>query len=222
MLKKSSFDFLNGLYLNNSKKWVDEHRSDYDETIEDFTQFNQDLIDAISKFDQSIAKSDLQAKDCIPRLNRDLRFTKDKSPYKTYLYSVIMEGGRKSGNAGYFMMMSPGECYFGSGAFQPEPERLKKIRQKIDTNFEDWKKIAEDKKLLKAFPEGILAQESLQKIPRGFDAESPAQDFLKMKGFFVRKYHPDPFFRGKDNFSEIVESFKACQHLNQFVNDIQL
>lgn len=158
MLKKSSFEFLNGLFINNSKKWVDEHRSDYDAAIEDFTIFNQDLIDAISKFDKSIAKSDLQANDCIPRLNRDLRFTKDKSPYKTYLYSIINEGGRKSGNAGYFLVMNSGECYIGGGAFQPEPERLKKIRQKIETNFEDWKKIAEDKELLKFFPEGIVAR----------------------------------------------------------------
>ncbi|MBD3903332.1 DUF2461 domain-containing protein [Chryseobacterium sp. Ch-15] len=220
MLKKSSFDFLNGLFINNNKKWVDEHRLDYDQTLEDYTTFNQNLIDAISKFDQSIAKSVLQAKDCIPRLNRDLRFTKDKSPYKTYLYSIINEGGRKSGKAGYFIVMSPGECYIGAGAFQPEPDRLKKIRQKIDINFNDWKKITEDTKLLKAFPEGIVAQESLQKIPKGFDPDSPAEDFLKMKGFFVRNFHPDTFFRGKDNFSDIIESFKACQHLNQFVNDI--
>lgn len=220
MLKKSSFDFLTGLSGNNSREWFDQHRADYEETMEDFTLFNQNFIDAISKFDKSIAQSNLQGKDCIPRLNRDLRFAKDKSPYKTYFYSIINEGGRKSGKAGYFIVMKPGECYIGAGAFQPEPERLKKIRQEINYNFEDWKKIAGDDKLLKAFPDGIVAQESLQKVPKEFDSDSPAKDFLKMKGFFVRNYYPDTFFRGKDNFPGIVESFKACQHLNHFVNAI--
>jgi len=220
MLKKSSFDFLTGLSENNTREWFDQHRTDYQETLEDFTAFNQNLIDALSEFDTSIAKSNLQGKDCIPRLNRDLRFAKDKSPYKTYYYSIINEGGRKSSKAGYFIVLNPGECYIGAGAFQPEPDRLKKIRQEIDYNFGDWKKIAEDKKLLQAFPDGIIAQESLQKVPKDFDAESPAKEFLKMKGFFVRKYHPDAFFRGKDNFKTIVESFKACQQLNNFVNTI--
>ena len=220
MLKKSSFDFLIGLANNNTRVWFDQHRSDYEETMEDFRLFNQDLIDALSKFDKSIAKSDLQGKDCIPRLNRDLRFTKDKSPYKTYLYSIINEGGRKSGNAGYFIVINPGECYIGAGAFQPEPQRLKKIRQEINYNFQDWKKIAGDIKLCKAFPDGIVAQESLQKVPKDFEADSPAGDFLKMKGFFVRNYYTDTFFRGKHNFETIVESFKACLPLNNFVNSI--
>ena len=220
MLKKSSFDFLTGLSSNNTREWFDQHRGDYQETLADFTKFNQDLIHTIAEFDKSIATSNLQGKDCIPRLNRDLRFAKDKSPYKTYYYSIINQGGRKSGKAGYFIVINPGECYIGAGAFQPEPERLKKIRQEIDFNFDDWKKIAEDSKLLKAFPDGITAQESLQKVFKDFDSDSPAKDFLKMKGFFVRNYHPDTFFRGKGNFQAIVDSFKACQQLNHFVNAI--
>lgn len=103
LLKKSSLDFLSGLAENNTTEWFNEHREDYRATYEDFAFFNQNLIEAISEFDTSIAASDLQGKDCIPRLNRDLRFTKDKSPYKTYYYSIINKGGRKSGNAGYFM-----------------------------------------------------------------------------------------------------------------------
>lgn len=220
MLQKSSFDFLTGLAENNNKEWVDQHRENYLETMEDFNIFIQDLIDAISKFDKSIAKSNLQSKDCIPRLNRDLRFAKDKSPYKTYLYAIINEGGRKSGKSGYFVVMNPGESYIGGGAYQPDSKQLKKIRQEIDYNFEAWKKITEDKQLLKEFPESVSAQESLQKVPKGFDKDSPAVDFLKMKGFFVRNHKPDTFFRGKDNFSSILESFKACQQLNNFVNAI--
>ncbi len=218
MLKKSSFDFLSGLAGNNTREWFDKHRSDYQETFDDFALFNQNLINSISEFDQSIAESDLQSKDCIPKLNRDLRFVKDKSPYKTYFYSIINSGGRKSGNAGYYIILKPGECYIAAGEFQPEPKRLKKVRQEIEYNFEKWSEIVSDTKLLKAFPGGIIAQQSLQKVPKDFDSESPAKEFLKMKGFFVERHYPDSFFRAKDSFEVIIESFKTCRQLNNFVN----
>jgi uncharacterized protein (TIGR02453 family) len=187
----------------------------YQGTMEDFNLFVQNLIDGISNFDKLIAMAKLY-----PKMNRDLRFAKDKSPYKTYLYAIINEGGRKSGKSGYFVVLNPGESYIGGGAFQPEPTQLKKIRQEIDYNFANWRKIAGDKKLLENFPDGITARESLQKVPKDFDKDSPAKEFLKMKGFFVRKYYPDTSFRAKDNFDTMVESFKACQQLNNFVNAI--
>lgn len=218
MLKKTTFDFLKGLKENNTKEWFDKNRDEYREVYKKFEEFTQDLIDSISKFDTSIASSHLLAKDCIPRLNRDLRFAKDKSPYKTYLYAVISSGGRKSGNAVYYVMVDQGKCCFGAGSFQPDPAKLKKLRQEIDYNFEEWIKIAENPKLKTAFPDGIIAQESLQKVPNGFDATSPAAAFLKMKSFFTRKYYADSFFLNKENFEDIVKELKTCVELNNFVN----
>ncbi|SDM29957.1 TIGR02453 family protein [Pedobacter antarcticus] len=220
MLKKMTFDFLKGLKKNNSKEWFDKNRDDYREVYENFEGFTQDLIDSISKFDPSIASSHLLAKDCIPRLNRDLRFSKDKSPYKTYLYAVISSGGRKSGNAVYYVMLDPDKCCFGAGSFQPDPDKLKKLRQEIDYNFEEWIKIAENSTLKTAFPDGIIAQESLQKVPNGFDASSPAAAFLKMKSFFVRQYYADSFFLKEDNFDGIIKRLKTCVELNKFVNRV--
>ncbi|RZJ90552.1 MULTISPECIES: DUF2461 domain-containing protein [Pedobacter] len=220
MLKKITFTFLKGLKKNNNKEWFDDNRDEYREVYKNFEAFTQDLIHSISEFDPSIASSHLLAKDCIPRLNRDLRFTKDKSPYKTYLYAVISSGGRKSGNAVYYVMLDPGKCCFGAGSFQPNPDKLKKIRQEIDYNLEQWLEIAEEPKLNAAFPDGIIAQESLQKVPIGFDGENPAAKFLKMKGFFVRKYNADSYFLKKDNFDDIVERLKLCLELNKFVNRV--
>lgn len=218
MLKKSTFDFLVKISFNNSKKWIDEYRSDYDNTMEDFKIFNQKLIEGISNFDKSILESKLLANNCIPRLNRDIRFTKDKSPYKTYLYSIINEGGRKSSNSGYFLVINPDECYLGAGAFQPDGERLKKIRNKIQKNVTDWNNIVTNTNLLEAFPNGIVAQESLKKVPIGFQSDSQVKDFLKMKGFFVRNYHPDVYFRKEENFEDIMKSFEASKILNDFLN----
>jgi len=220
MLKKTTFNFLKALKKNNTKEWFDKNRDEYSEVYENFERFTQDLIASIGKFDPSIASSHLLAKDCIPRLNRDLRFAKDKSPYKTYLYAVISSGGRKSGNAVYYVMLDPDKCCFGAGSFQPDPEKLKKLRQEIDYNFEEWAKIIDDPKLKAAFPDGILAQERLQKVPAGFDADSPAAPFLKMKGFFVRQYYSDFFFFNKENFEGIVEQLKTCLELNNFMNRV--
>ncbi len=220
MLKKTTFDFLKGLKKNNTKEWFDKNRDEYREVYEKFEGFVQDLIDSISKFDPSIASSDLLAKDCIPRLNRDLRFAKDKSPYKTYLYAVISSGGRKSGNAVYYVVLDPDKCNFGAGSFQPDRDTLKKLRQEIDYNFDEWVAIIENPKFKVAFPDGIIAQESLQKVPNGFDAASPAAAFLKMKGFFVRKNYADSFFLKKENFDGIIERLKTCVELNEFVNRV--
>lgn len=220
MLKKTTFDFLKELKKHNTKEWFDKKRDEYREVYENFEGFTQDLIDSISKFDPSIASSHLQAKDCIPRLNRDLRFAKDKSPYKTYLYAVISSGGRKSGNAVYYVMLDPDKCCIGAGSFQPDQDKLKKLRQEIDYNFEEWLKIAENPKFKMAFPDGIIAQESLKKVPIGFDTNSPAAAFLKMKGFFARKYYADSFFFKKDNFDVIIEQLKTCLELNKFANRI--
>lgn len=215
-----TFDFLRGLKENNTKEWFDKNRNNYREVLENFEGFTQDLIDSISKFDPSIASSHLLAKDCIPRLNRDLRFTKDKSPYKTYLYAVISSGGRKSGNAVYYVMVDLDHCCFGAGAFQPDPAKLKKLRQEIDYNFEEWQKIVENPELKAAFPDGVIAQESLQKVPKGFDADSPAVAFLKMKSFFTRQHYADSFFLKESNFETIVERFNTCVELNKFVNRV--
>jgi len=218
MINKSTLTFLKHLKDNNSSEWVDEHRSDYNSALNDFVVFNEKLISAIGKFDQKIAKSDLQAKDCIPRLNRDLRFAKDKSPYKTYLYSIIQDQGRKSGKAGYAVVIDPGNCCITCGAFQPDPQRLKELRTEIEYNFDQWSKITQDKELLAAFPNGIISQESLQKVPKGFDPESPAKEFLKMKGFFVKIDLTESFLQSKQAIEEIATKYSTCKNLLDFLN----
>lgn len=218
MISKSTLTFLKQLKDNNSSEWVNDHRSEYTFALEDFRVFNEQLISAIGKFDPKIARTDLQAKDCIPRLNRDLRFAKDKSPYKTYLYSIIQDQGRKSGKAGYAVVVDPGNCCITCGAFQPDPQRLKELRTEIEYNFDQWRKITEDKEFLAAFPDGIISQASLQKVPKGFDPESPAQEFLKMKGFFVKMDLTESFLQSKQAIEQIATKYSSCNKLLDFLN----
>lgn len=217
MISKSTYTFLKSLAANNSKEFMDEHRDMYEKAMADFTDFTQRLIDEISLFDDEIAKADLKAKDCIPRLNRDLRFSKNKAPYKTYLYCIICRKGRKVNDVNYGVFIDPGSSFIFSGAWQPEPAHLKEIRSKINYDYDEWIKIAEDQKLLNSFPDGVIANESLKRLPAGYEEDNPAAKYLKMKRFVVKKQLPNSFFESDKNWDTLIKDFKVCTDLKDFV-----
>ncbi len=145
MLQPSTLKFLKDLKKNNNKPWFDANRKRYEESKIDFANFIQNVIDAHSKKDKSI--SSLKAKDCLFRINRDVRFSKDKSPYKTNFGASINKGGRKAMNsAGYYFHLEPGQLFIGGGVYQPMPPELNKLRQEVDYCFDEFKKIIGAKK----------------------------------------------------------------------------
>src|SRR6476620_9301501 len=144
MLKESTLKFLKGLKRNNNKAWFDKNRSAYEDARSDFEQFIQSVIDAHCRNDADL--SDLKAKECLFRINRDIRFSKDKSPYKTNFGASMDRGGKKSGLAGYYFHLEPGRSFLGGGLWQPEPDKLKKVRQEIDYCFDEFKKLISSKK----------------------------------------------------------------------------
>src|SRR4026207_2423805 len=145
MLQSSTLKFLKDLKKNNNKPWFDANRERYEEAKADFANFIQQVIDVHSKKDKTLAS--LKAKDCMFRINRDVRFSKDKSPYKTNFGASINKGGKKAfGSAGYYFHLEPGGSFTGGGLYGPAPEELKKTRQEIDYNFTDFKKIIHSKK----------------------------------------------------------------------------
>jgi len=145
MVQASTIQFLKDLKKNNNKPWFDLNRKRYEEAKTDFANFVQQVIDAHSKKDKTI--SALKAKDCMFRINRDVRFSKDKSPYKTNFGASINKGGKKAfSTAGYYFHLEPGQCFVGGGIYQPMPDELKKVRQEIDYNFKDFTKIIQSKK----------------------------------------------------------------------------
>ncbi|MBK0370237.1 DUF2461 domain-containing protein [Flavobacterium agrisoli] len=217
MIKKSTYTFLKSLRANNSKEFMIENRDKYDDAMADFTNFTQRLIDEISLFDNEIGRADLKAKDCIPRLNRDLRFSKNKAPYKTYLYSIICRKGRKVNDVNYGVFIDPESSFIYSGAWQPEPTHLKEIRSKINYDYNEWIKIAEDQKLLNSFPDGVIANESLKRMPAGYDEDNPAAKYLKMKGFVVKKQLDNSFFQEEKNWTILLNDFKVCTYLKDFL-----
>jgi uncharacterized protein (TIGR02453 family) len=217
MIQKSTYTFLKSLAKYNTKEFMVENRDLYEKAMADFTDFTQRLIDEISLFDNEIAKADLKAKDCIPRLNRDLRFSKNKAPYKTYLYSIICRKGRKVNDVNYGVFIDPDSSFIYSGAWQPEPAHLKEIRGKINYEYEEWLKIAEDKKLLNSFPDGVIANDSLKRMPAGYEEDNPVAKYLKMKGFVVKKQLANTFFEEEKNWDTLIDDFKSCVNLKDFL-----
>src|SRR3954470_14019578 len=130
MLQSTTLKFLQELQRNNNKPWFEEHRKGYEAAKSNIQKMVSELIPAIALFDEPIGN--LAVKDCTFRINRDVRFSKDKSPYKSNMAAYFSEGGKKASIAGYYFHCEPGKSYAAGGFYTPSPAVLTKIRQEID------------------------------------------------------------------------------------------
>ncbi len=181
MIQPSIIKFLSALKKNNNKQWFDTHRNQYELIKKEFRLFVGQLINSIAVFDNSI--NFLEPKDCVFRINRDVRFSKDKRPYKNNLAAYFNKGGKKGGGAGYYIHIEPGKSYMAAGVWMPPSEELSKIRQEIDYNFDEWKKLLSEKSFKKYFNGTIAFKESLVRPPKGYTEDNPAIEYIKLKSF---------------------------------------
>jgi uncharacterized protein (TIGR02453 family) len=185
MLNPKTLQFLTKLKKNNSREWFNQHRDDYDAAKENFIELVNQILAQAGQFDQDIAV--LSYKDCIFRINRDVRFSKNKDPYKNNMAAYFVKGGKKSWLAGYYFHCEPGgKSFIGGGLYGGEPDQIKKVRQEIDYNWEEFKGILQNKKFKQTF--GDLSREegmSLIREPKGYDKDNPAIDYIKLKNFIV-------------------------------------
>ena len=180
MIKQTSLDFLSKLKKNNSKDWFEQHRDLYEHYKTYILELTEKFLTGLSQFHQSISQANLDSKKCLTRLNRDLRFSKDKTPYKNYVLIVFNKNGFHGNTAGYYIQIEPSANFLGGGIWQTTPELLKKIRQEIDYSFNDINKIISSPKFQKTFPNGIQGVGELKKMPDGYDETNPASELLKM------------------------------------------
>ncbi|MBK8413382.1 MAG: DUF2461 domain-containing protein [Bacteroidetes bacterium] len=138
MITKRTLDFLKALKKNNNREWFDVNRSKYEEAKADFEKFVETLLPLLSKENSKL--KDLKVKDCVFRIYRDVRFSKNKDPYKTNFGAYFVEGGKKSSKAGYYIQIEPGNSFLAGGCWMPEAPVLKAIRQEIDYNLKDFEK----------------------------------------------------------------------------------
>ncbi len=216
MIQKLTLEFLTDLKKNNTKEWFDSNRKKYEAVKEDVYATVEKLIAAIGSYDADIAL--LQLKECVFRINRDIRFAKDKTPYKTNIAGYFAKGGKKSNAAGFYMHIEPGKSFLASGCWWPEAPLLAKIRQEVDYNFKNFKKIINTKKFKETFG-SIDTKDTLQRPPKGYDDENPAIDFLKLKSFVVTKTLTDTELQSKDLVKNIADIFKTAKPMTDFLNE---
>jgi len=218
MIKRNTLKFLKDLKLNNSKEWMEQHRETYESTKEDILAAAGELLTSFWDIDHGVANAELDPKKCITRLNRDLRFTKDRTPYKTDYYLVFNKDGKNSAAAFYYLHVEPGNCFVGAGVYNPEPVELKKIRYRIATAYEEWTGIINDKAFKKQFPTGIHHSGVLSRTPKDFEEANPADEFLKMKGFYTMEKLTEKEITTQDTSARIISCFKTAKPLVDFLN----
>ncbi len=216
MLQSTTLKFLKGLIRNNNKAWFEENRKIYEAAKDDLQKMVAQLIPAIAKFDGPIGS--LAVKDCTFRINRDVRFSKNKSPYKSNMAAYFSRGGKKANVPGYYFHCEPGKSYAAGGFYSPMPPQLTKIRQEIDYGLEEWKKIINNKNFKKYFPEGVDGIESLVRPPKGYEENNPAISYLKMKHFIVSKPFTDAELQSKTLVKDVAKVFETMKPMIDFLN----
>lgn len=217
MIEPQTLRFLNGLKKNNNREWFENHRKQYEAAKIDFQNFLQLVIDDFGRTDISIAG--LSVKDCMFRINRDVRFSKDKSPYKTNFGASIKAGGRKSPLAGYYFHCQPGNSFAGGGLWMPDAVALKKVRQEIDYNWDEFYSILNGKKFQSVLGDIYKGSDvSLSTTPKGYEKDNPAIDYLKLKSFVAELPLGDEELSKASLHDKTVAAFEALMPLLQFFN----
>ena len=206
--------FLEELSQNNNKAWFEAHRPDYQAARSTFEQFVNDLID---EFRVSDHLQDLTAKDCVARIYRDIRFSKDKSPYKTNLAAMIAPGGWRSTALGYYVSIGPlGQSMVAGGLYSPTTEQLSRFREAIVDDASGFKEIIQAKEFIEAF--GEIEGERLKTAPRGYDRDHPEIDLLRLKQITAVHRFTEREVREDDFKRQVVSLCRAMKPFLSYLN----
>lgn len=213
---KDFIAFFKELEKNNNKEWFDENRNRYKNTIkEPFKNFVADVIRFISSEDPEIR---LEPKDCIFRINRDIRFSKDKTPYKTNVSCAITPGGKKDMvSAGIYLELSACSLKIYSGVYQPNKEELLRIRRHISDNLSDLKNLLNKQSFKNDF--GELRGEKNKVIPKEFKELSLSEEIIKHKQFYFYRTHRHSLITSDTLMAQIMKDYHTISPLIQFFRE---
>ena len=222
---RDTLHFLAELAVNNNKVWFDEHRDWYQACRERFIAFSTEYIRRLAKLDPSLAV--LEPKDCIWRINRDIRFSADKRPYKEWFGCFPATGvpgkpktwGKKSMRGGYYVHIQPGQCMFAGGIWDPGKELLAALRREIEANYEEVEAIMGSKTWKKYFGQDFdYMWGALKKVPAGFDPNFVHADWLKHKTYTFSMPLSDEMVCSPDFIDKITDIAAAAKPMNDFLN----
>jgi uncharacterized protein (TIGR02453 family) len=210
----SSLNFLKAIAKNNNREWFSKNKERYLQEYENMIAFADALHTEMKKHDYIETAS---GRDCLFRIYRDTRFSKDKTPYKTY-WAGSFKRATKQLRGGYYFQIEPGNSFAAGGFFSPNPGDLLRIRQDIDLNYADWKKILSTKKIANTF--GKLKGEQVASAPRGFAKDNAAIDLLKYKQFYFKREFSDKEVLDTGFVKELIITFKNLRPYFDYMSDV--
>lgn len=205
--------FLSDLTKNNNREWFNDNRKRYEESRDKVIFLTEVLINEIGKFDPAV--SGLSPKDCVFRIFRDVRFSKDKRPYKTNFGSFICKGGRKKVNPGYYFHIEPGNSFIGGGIYMPPAESLRAIRNYMAEHGDAFLEIITEPTFKKKFP--AMYDDKLKTAPKGFPKDHEFIELLRYKSFIFSKELSDDLVRSENYIESMVQHFAELHSVNAYL-----
>jgi uncharacterized protein (TIGR02453 family) len=217
MITKEALQFLADLIANNNTEWMHENKKRYESYKKDYHNFITSILTEMKPLDKSLEP--LEVKNCTFRINRDIRFSKDKSPYKTNMGVWMSQNKNRKNSPGYYIHYEKGNCFIAGGVWCPEPNELKLIRKEIEFFHDDLEAIVSNKNFKKEFNELDRSENTvLKKAPKDFDPNHPAIEFLKLKSFTTSSKIDDKLFTDKDFSKIIAQKLITLKPMNDFLS----
>lgn len=213
-LPPSVFSFLEDLKENNHREWFQNNKTRYQEQYNYALQFADELLLRMKQIDTI---ETISGKKSLFRINKDVRFSKDKSPYKTNIGGALTRA-TKYLRGGYYFHIEPGNCFLGGGFWAPSPEDLKHIRLQIAADPEPLQQILSSKEFIATF--GQLEGEKLKSAPKGFSKDHPAIDLINYKQFLLIKKLTDEEVQSKQYLETVVSTFQAMRPFFDYMSEI--
>jgi len=214
VIRKESVDFLKTLSKNNNRDWFNEHKDKYTKVHDNIVDFADALLAEMNKHDNIETPS---GKKSLYRIYKDVRFSKDKTPYNSH-WSGGFKRATKQLRGGYYFRIQVGNSFLAGGFWGPEPNDIQRIREDIDLNYEDWQKMLADKTLVKTF--GKLMGEQLSSAPRGYAKDHPAIDLLRHKQFILKHAFTDKEVLSPDFLKKVNDGFKKMRPFFNYMSEV--
>lgn len=214
-ISNDTFKFLKDLSKNNNKEWFTANKKRYEVAKADFEAFVTDMVKNMAKFDPPIGN--LEPKKCIFRIYKDTRFSKDKTPYKSNMGANFSVSPSKiHDHAGYYIHIEPGKSFLAGGAYEPQSPWINNIRQEIDYNTKEFKKIISAAAFKKNF--GEIKGDKLKTVPKGFPKDHPELSLLQYKSFLLVHDVDDKLVTSDGFMKHLIDVYKSMKPFNDFLN----
>lgn len=218
MIEKSTLQFLKDLKRNNYREWFNENKNRYETAKDNVIANVAELLTEVNKFDPENGLP--EPKRCLFRIYRDTRFSKNKDPYKANMGATFDGEGTKSLRAGYYLHVEPGASFVSCGSYMSLSPIVNAIRKAIYEDFERFDAIVSDRTFKKLFTDLTRNEDALKRVPNGFDKESPAAEYLKLKHFYVFHSLTDEQLQSKTFVKDAAKILKATKPLKDWLNEV--